>query len=45
MAVLKNGSIINEWTNFFEFLFDEIEIAEQVTLKNIPKGVNVLVND
>jgi len=44
-AILPNGNVINEWTNYFEFLFDEIELAEQKALKNIPKGINIIVND
>jgi hypothetical protein len=45
MAILPNGNIINEWTNYFDFLFDEIELSEQKALKNIPKGTNIIVNE
>ncbi len=45
MAILPNGNIINEWTNYFYFLFDEIELAEQKALKNIPNGTNIIVNE
>ena len=45
MAILPNGNIINEWTNYFDFLFDEIELAEEKALKNIPKGTNIIVNE
>lgn len=43
MAILHNGIVINEWTNYFDFLYDEIELAEQKALENIPKGINVLL--
>jgi hypothetical protein len=45
MAILPNGNIINEWTNYFDFLFDEIELAEKKALQNIPKEINIIVND
>ncbi len=45
MAILANGNIVNEWTNYFDFLFDEIELAEQKALKNIPKGTNIIVDE
>jgi hypothetical protein len=45
MAIRKNGNVINEWTSYFEFLFNEIVYAEQATLKKIPDGVTVLINE
>lgn len=45
LAIRKNGNVINEWTNYFEFLFDEIENAEQMTLQKIPMDVNVQVSE
>ena len=45
MAVRKNGNAINEWKTFFEFLLDEIERAEQIALKNVPIGMQVLVDE
>jgi hypothetical protein len=43
MAILHNGVVINEWTSYFDFLYDEIELAEQKALGNIPKGINVIL--
>jgi hypothetical protein len=40
----ENGELINKWTNLGEMLFDEIDIAEQMMLDQIPKDVKLKVS-
>ncbi len=43
-AVLDNGKIKDEWTNFPDFLRDEIAKAEKMMKEGIPKNTKVIIN-
>ena len=40
----KNGQLLKQWNSLKEMLSEEIEIAEQIMLKNIPKEINIKTN-
>lgn len=45
MSIRKNGKLVNKWTNFADFLNDELARAEREMLKDIPKKTKIVVNE
>lgn len=40
----KNGELLKQWNSLEEMLYEEIEIAEQVMVKEIPKEIVIKIN-
>lgn len=45
ISIRKNGEIVGEWTDFSNFLSDEISKSEKKMLKNLPSNINLIVTD
>jgi hypothetical protein len=45
ISVRKNGKFVNEWTNFSDFLNDELVRAENKMLKGVPKKIRLVVTE
>ena len=45
MSIRQNGKTVNEWTNFSDFLNDELLRAENEMLNKIPKETKLVVNE
>jgi hypothetical protein len=45
ISIRKNGKPVNEWSNFSNFLNDELARAEKEMLKEIPKKIKLVVNE
>ncbi len=45
ISVRKNGKFVKEWTNFSDFLNEELTRAEQKMLKDVPKNIVLKVTD
>jgi len=43
ISIRKNGKLINEWSNFSDFLNDELDRAEKEMLKEVPKKTKLTV--
>ena len=43
ISVRKNGKFVNEWTNFSDFLNDELVRAENKMLKGVPSETKLVV--
>jgi len=45
ISIRKNGKLINEWSNFSDFLNDELDRAEKEMLKEVPKKTKLTVTE
>jgi len=45
MSVRKNGKLVNEWSNFSNFLNDEVLKGEKEMLKEVPKKIKLVVSE
>lgn len=45
ISVRKNGRLIKEWSNFSDFLNEELIRAEKEMLKEVPKKTKLVVNE
>jgi hypothetical protein len=43
-SLLRNGQLINEWSDFSHFLDDELQRAENEMLKDLPTDVSLVVD-
>lgn len=43
ISILKNGTIINEWNNFLDFLNNELIEAEKKMLLDLPKKISLII--
>jgi hypothetical protein len=43
MSIRKNGKLVNEWSNFSDFLNDELSRAEKEMLKEVPTKTKLVV--
>ena len=45
VSIRKNGKLVNEWSNFADFLNDELTRAEKEMLTEVPKKVKLVVTE
>ncbi|MDB5276162.1 MAG: hypothetical protein JWR61_1117 [Ferruginibacter sp.] len=45
ISIRKNGKLVNEWSDFSDFLNDELDRAEKEMLKEVPKKIKLSVTE
>jgi hypothetical protein len=44
-SIITNGRTVSQWDNYSDFLNDEINEAERMMLKEVPKQIKILTNE